>query len=95
MADDSKAGEIDKILEDIKSESKLIMEDLMEVDNILSSLKDKVEMDETSKESILKEIEAVRLRIGVLEKEDVQEEEYEEMADSLIKKLRKWVDYVA
>ena len=88
------AGEIDEILQDIRKESKTMMKDLMEVDNILVSLKDKIENDHFDKEEFLKEIEGIRSMIGSLEKEDVQEENYEEIADNLIKKLKKWINLI-
>ena len=90
----SERGEIDQILEDIKSESKEMMKELMEVDNILISVKDSIDFGDFDKEELINKINDIRMRIGALEKDDVKEEKYEEIADNLILKLKKWVDLI-
>ena len=87
-------GEVIKFMEDIKTESETMMRNLMEVDDKLLSLEDRLELGEVDKKEILKIIESVRLRIGVLEKEDRRELGEEEIAESLLGTLKKWVDQV-
>jgi len=93
-ADENKfdEGEVMHFMKDIEKESRSMMEDLAQIDNTLLSLKERVEEDRIDRREILRIIESVRLRIGVLEKEDKREINEEEVAESLLDKLRKWVD---
>ena len=67
---------------------------LIDLDDKLLSLQDRLELGEVDKKEILKIIESVRLRIGVLEKEDKRELGEEEIAESLLSTLKKWIDQV-
>jgi len=87
-------GEVIKFMEDIKEESNIMMRDLIDIDDKLLSLQKKLELGEVDKKEILKVIESVRLRIGVLEKEDRRELGEEEIAETLLEKLKKWVGQV-
>lgn len=81
-------------MKDMESESKSMMKDLAEIDDMLLSLKERVDDGRADRREILQTIEAIRLRIGVLEKEDKIEINEEEVAESLLAKVKKWVDQV-
>ena len=85
-------GELEKFMKDMTDESRNIMRGLMEIDDYLASLQDKLELKDVDKESLIKEIQDLRLRIGVLEREDKREVSEEEVATTLLEKLKKWVD---
>ncbi len=87
-------GEVMHFMRDIEEESRSMMEDLTQIDNMLLSLKERVEEDRADRRELLRVIESIRLRIGVLEKEDRIEINEEEVAESLLAKLKKWVDQV-
>ncbi|MBW2990891.1 hypothetical protein KY348_04250 [Candidatus Woesearchaeota archaeon] len=87
-------GELMKFMEDMKKESQNMMKDLEEIDTRLVHLKELIEKENADKEKIIDLINSIRIRIGVLEKEDVREMNEEEIAESLLKKLKKWVDQV-
>jgi len=87
-------GEVMHFMKDMESESKSMMKDLAEIDDMLLSLKERVDDGRADRREILQTIEAIRLRIGVLEKEDKIEINEEEVAESLLAKVKKWVDQV-
>jgi hypothetical protein len=91
---ESDKGEVMSFMKDMEEESKSMMQDLTGIDDMLVSLKERLEEDRADKREILRIIESVRLRIGVLEKEDKIEINEEEVAESLLSKLKKWVDQV-
>ena len=66
----------------------------MEIDDILLSLRDKVQKGKISKKKTIEIINSIRLRIGVIEREDKRELNEEEIAQSLLQKLKRWVDEV-
>ena len=70
------------VLRDIKSEAELMLKDLMEVDTIVGSLQEKVTNESVDNSAIISELKQIRIRIGVLEKED--EKELEQMTPALI-----------
>lgn len=90
---DSK-GELIAFMDDIKKESQAMMNELKTIDNILISLKSGIEAGAEDKKALIKDIDSIRTRIGVLEQEDRREMNEEEIAESLLKKLKKWVDKV-
>jgi hypothetical protein len=96
--DESKAqpdkGEVMAFMKDIEEESKSMMQDLAQIDDMLVSLAERLEEDRADKREILRTIESVRVRIGVMEKEDRIEMNEEEVAESLLSKLKKWVEQV-
>lgn len=81
-------------MKDIEKESKSMMEDLVQIDNTLLSLKERIDEDRIDRREILRILESVRLRIGVLEKADKREINEEEVAESLLSKLKKWVEQI-
>ncbi len=85
-------GELEKFMKAMTDESRNIMRDLMEIDDYLASLQDKLELKDVDKQSLIKEIQDLRLRIGVLEREDKRELSEEEVATTLLEKLKKWVE---
>lgn len=85
-------GEVMQFMKDIEKESQSMMRDLAEIDGMLESLQERIETGRADKKEIARTIENVRLRIGVLEKEDKREINEEEVAESLLSKLKKWVD---
>ena len=87
-------GEILAFMKDMKKESESMMKDLMEIDDILLSLRDRVQKGKISKKRTIEMINSIRLRIGVLEREDKRELNEEEIAQSLLQKLKRWVDEV-
>lgn len=87
-------GEILAFMKDMKKESESMMKDLMEIDDILLSLRDKVQKGKISKKKTIEIINSIRLRIGVIEREDKRELNEEEIAQSLLQKLKRWVDEV-
>jgi hypothetical protein len=87
-------GEVMEFMKDLESESKNMMKDLKEIDDILLSLKERVDGGRADRWEILKTIEQVRLKIGIVEKEDKREINEEEVAESLLGKVKKWVDMV-
>lgn len=93
-ASNADKGELMSFMQDMKKESQTMMQDLMDIDDMLVSLEDRLRLEDVDKRVILKTIEEVRLRIGVLEKEDKRELSEEAVAESLLKKLKKWVDQV-
>jgi hypothetical protein len=92
--DEAGKGEVMHFMKDLEEESRSMMQDLMQIDNMLLSLKERVEEDRADRKELLRVIESVRLRIGVLEKEDRIEMNEEEVAESLLSKLKKWVEQV-
>ena len=87
-------GEIIQFMEDIKRESESMMKDLNEMDSSLIHLKMLMEKDSVDKQRVIDIIESIRRRIGVLENVDQRELREEEVAESLLQKLKKWVDQV-
>ena len=87
-----KKGEIDNILKDMKLEGEAMMRNLIEIDNLLITLDEKNKSDNVDKEEISDLIKFIRLKIGILEKEDQTEENFEEMADNLLLRLKRWMD---
>ena len=87
-----KKGEIDNILKDMKLEGEAMMRNLREIDNLLITLDEKNKSDNVDKEEISDLIKFIRLKIGILEKEDQTEENFEEMADNLLLRLKRWMD---
>lgn len=87
-------GEVMAFMKDIEEESKSMMQDLAQIDDMLVSLAERLEEDRADKREILRTIESVRVRIGVMEKEDRIEMNEEEVAESLLSKLKKWVEQV-
>lgn len=85
-------GEVMKFMKDIEKESKSMMLDLTEMDDTLLSLQERLEAGRADNKEILRTIEHLRLRIGVMEREDKRELNEEEVAESLLSKLKKWVD---
>ncbi|MBN2052030.1 hypothetical protein JW756_00840 [Candidatus Woesearchaeota archaeon] len=87
-------GEVMAFMEDLEEDSKSMMQDLMDIDGMLLNLQERVELKNPGKEEILKDIESIRFRIGVLEKKDRIELSEEEEVETLLDKLKKWVDRV-
>ena len=87
-------GEILAFMKDMEKESKSMMQDLMEIDDKLASVQNRLELDRADRKELVKDIEAIRMRIGVLEREDKREINEEEVAKSLLAKLKRWVDQV-
>lgn len=87
-------GEILSFMRDMKKESESMMKDLMEIDDILLSLRDQVQKGKISKKKTIEIINSIRLRIGVLEREDKRELNEEEITQSLLQKLKRWIDEV-
>jgi hypothetical protein len=91
---ETEKGEVMAFMKDIEEESKSMMQDLTEIDGMLESLNDRVEAGRADNREILRVIEKVRLKIGVMEREDKRELNEEEVAESLLSKLKKWVQQV-
>ncbi len=91
---DTDQGEIIRFMEDMKKESQDMMKDLTEIDSRLIRLKELITKDSYDKEKILDLINSVRIRIGVLETEDRREINEEEEAETLLKKLKRWIEQV-
>jgi hypothetical protein len=89
---EAEEGEVMRFMKDIEKESKSMMLDLTDMDDMLLSLQERVEAGKSDQKEILRTIENVRLRIGVMEREDKRELNEEEVAESLLSKLKKWVD---
>ncbi|KYK26068.1 hypothetical protein AYK26_01320 [Euryarchaeota archaeon SM23-78] len=87
-------GEIMYFMRDIKNESQAMMKDLMEIDDLLLSLKERLQVGRIDRYKIEEIIDSIRLRIGVIEREDKREMDEEEEAASLLMKLKKWVDLI-
>jgi predicted nucleic acid-binding Zn-ribbon protein len=87
-------GEILAFMKDIERESRSMMDDLVQLDNRLASVQGKLERGKGDKKELAKEIEAIRVRIGALEREDKRELSEEEVAKSLLGKLKRWIDQV-
>ncbi len=85
-------GEISAIMGDIKRDTQSMMDDIREVNDFLNDLEKLLQTEKVDKEQVMETIKAIKLRIGVLEKEDQRELSEEEIADSLISKLKKWMD---
>ncbi len=94
MSKEDGEGEVIQFMRDIKKESEALMMELIEIDGMLSKLENRLRTEDVAKEETLKTIEQVRLRIGTLEKEDRREMNEEDVAESLLMKLKKWVDQV-
>jgi hypothetical protein len=87
-------GEIIAFMKDMKKESKAMMNELIDIDDMLSKLKMKLADESSSKREIYRMIDSIRLRIGVMEREDRIELNEEDEAETLLEKLKKWVDQV-
>ena len=87
-------GEVMQFMRDIEKDSKSMMQDLTDIDDMLKSLQERVEESRADSKEILRTIENVRLRIGVMEREDKRELNEEEVEESLLSKLKKWVDQI-
>ncbi|MBN2458964.1 hypothetical protein JXB28_01655 [Candidatus Woesearchaeota archaeon] len=87
-------GEVMAFMRDMKKESKNMMTELIDIDDLLSKLKIKIAEDSTSKKELYRIIDSIRLRIGVMEREDRIELNEEEEAETLLEKLKKWVDQI-
>ena len=87
-------GEVMEFMKDLESESKNMMKDLKEIDDMLLSLSERVDSGRAERWEIIKTIEQVRLKIGIIEKEDKREMNEEEVAESLLGKVKKWMDMV-
>ena len=94
MSKEDGEGEVIQFMRDIKKESEALMMELIEIDGMLSKLENRLRTEDVAKEETLKTIEQVRLRIGTLEKEDRREMNEEDVAESLLMKLKKWVNQV-
>lgn len=91
---ESGKGEVMAFMRDMEEESKSMMQDLIEIDDMLLSLQERIETGKSDNREILRTIENVRVRIGVIEREDKRELNEEEIAESLLSKLKKWVEQV-
>lgn len=91
---DNSRGEIIAFMKDMKKESKNMMDELIDIDDMLSKLKIKLSQDSDCKKDLYRIIDAIRLRIGVMEREDRIELNEEQEAETLLEKLKKWVDQV-
>jgi hypothetical protein len=92
--DDFKEGEVMRFMKDIQKESKSMMHDLTDIDGMLISLQERIGSGRADKDEILRAIENIRVRIGVLEREDDREMNEEEVAESLLNKLRSWMEQI-
>jgi len=81
-------------MKDMKKESKAMMNELIDIDDMLSRLKIRLTDESASKRELYRIIDAIRLRIGVMEREDRIELNEEEEAETLLEKLKKWVDQI-
>ena len=66
-------GELDKLLEDLKKEGEVMMQDLTALDQQLESLQNGISNGSVTKDQMLQEIAAIRQKIGTLKQEDQQE----------------------
>ena len=81
-------GEGKLLLEQIKELSRQILSSLYEMDLDLQKLQETVKYGNAlTKGDIINKINAMRVKIGAMEREDVQEMEDEEILLNLIKKL--------
>ena len=87
-------GELVKFMDDIKKESEVMMNELKTIDDILLSLKSRINAGSEDKDKLIRDIDDIRMRIGVIEGEDRREMNEEEVAESLLKKLKNWVDKI-
>jgi hypothetical protein len=93
--EDMDSGELVKFMQDLKSESMDMMDKLTQIDGILVRIKAQLESGKTiSNKKLIDDIEDIRSRIGSLEREDEIELGEEEQADTLLEKLKKWVDQI-
>ena len=81
-------GEGKLLLEQIRQISQDLLRNLIEIDDKLAKLQESIKIsEEVDKESLIKEINDMRLRIGVMEREDTVELKEEEILENMIKKL--------
>ena len=81
-------GEGKLLLEQIRDLSNQILTSLYELDMDMQKLQESVKYGTAlSKQDIINKINAIRIKIGAMEKEDVEEMEEEEILENLIKKL--------
>lgn len=90
----NREGEIITFMEDIKKDSNEMMKELIHIDDLLCKIKAKVGEEPVNKQEINRLIDSVRLRIGILEREERIELNEEEEAETLLEKLKGWVDRV-
>lgn len=89
----AKEGEGKLLLEQIRQISQDILSNLMDIEDKLSKLQDSVKYnEEINKEALLNQITEIRLRIGVMEREDTQEIEEEKILENLITKINSLID---
>jgi len=94
MKKNDEEGEVMEFMKDMEKESKSMMDDLAEIDNALLSLKERIEDKRADTDEIIKVIDKIRSRIGVVEREDKRELDEEEVAETLLDKLKRWVDQI-
>jgi hypothetical protein len=88
-------GELSAFLNDMKEESADMMKKLVYIDSILINLQNMLISDDgIKKEYILSKIKEIRGQIGSIEQEDEMELGEEEETDTLLSKLKKWVDQI-
>ncbi len=87
-------GEVMAFIGDMEEDSRSIMKDLIYIDGLLLTLQEKLETEEIDKNELLRRIEEIRLKIGILERKDRIEIGEEEEAETLLNKIKKWVDKV-
>jgi len=92
MAEEPTDGEIGQFLDDIKSDSEEMLKDLKEIDQKLSELEDNVAEKKIGSNEILEQIRDIRVKVGIMENVDARELKEEEIANSLLTKIRSWVD---
>lgn len=86
-------GEGKKLLVQIREISNDVLHTLMEIDDQLANLQDYIKLnEEVDKESLLKQINEIRLKIGVTEREDTQEIKEEEILENMLQKLNNLID---
>jgi len=93
-AKDGSEGEAIEFLEDLEKESESIIEYLKEIDEKLETITDIIKQEKFDKNDILTEIAAIRLRIGVIENKGRKEISEEEEVESLLSKIRRWMEAI-
>ncbi len=82
-------GEETKLLEQIHSMSKDILNDLMDIDTKLNAIAEDIKIsDEIDKKTVLADLAEIRKQIGLMEKEDIEEMQEEQIVENINSKLK-------
>ena len=89
----TKTGEGKLLLGQVREISKDLLERLKEIDDKLAKLQDLVDnREEIDREWIIEELNDIRDKIGLMEKEDTQELEEEEILENMMTKLNSLIE---